>query len=351
MELKHIVGRTWVAEGSTALLPVYFLTDRDIVLIDTVYARLDRTGLAHLIDDNGLCLRGVICSHAHFDHTGNVRYLQQRCGCPAAIQLIEAGISVNTDSYRANYVALTYGKSRQLFLEECFTADIIIGPEDDHLDMAGARFGIMQLPGHSAGHIGIVTPDGVAYVGDCLIDRDQIAAAKLPTSMFIAKDLESKEYLRTVDAPAYIVAHKQVLTDRAAFNALIDENLAFIHAKERELLDDLTDGMTFSDWIAAFCKRENVRTHNELKFSIVERNFSNFAAWLTDTGRVTVQREFCAKNTITPAMQGSTPDHPSKNRRSAFGRPAVFLFSYLPQPSLMAASSSVLPVPFSAEME
>lgn len=295
MELKHIVGRTWVAEGSTALLPVYFLTDRDIVLIDTGYAKLDRTGLAHLIDDNGLCLRGVICSHAHFDHTGNVRYLQQRCGCPAAIQLIEAGISVNTDSYRANYVALTYGKSRQLFLEECFTADVIIGPEDDHLDMAGARFGIIQLPGHSAGHIGIVTPDGVVYVGDCLIDRDQIAAAKLPTSMFIAKDLESKEYLRTVDAPAYIVAHKQVLTDRAAFNALIDENIAFIHAKERELLDDLTDGMTFSDWIAAFCKRENVRTHNELKFSIVERNFSNFAAWLTDTGRVTVQREFCAK--------------------------------------------------------
>ena len=192
-------------------------------------------------------------------------------------------------------MALTYGKSRQLFLEECFTADIIIGPEDDHLDMAGARFGIMQLPGHSAGHIGIVTPDGVAYVGDCLIDREQIAAAKLPTSMFIAKDLESKEYLRTVDAPAYIVAHKQVLTDRAAFNALIDENIAFIHAKERELLDDLTDGMTFSDWIAAFCKRENVRTHNQLKFSIVERNFSNFAAWMEDEGLVEIRREFCAK--------------------------------------------------------
>ena len=80
-----------------------------------------------------------------------------------------------------------------------------------------------------------------------------------------------------------------------AVGALIDENIAFIHAKERELLDDLTDGMTFSDWIAAFCKRENVRTHNELKFSIVERNFANFAARLTDSGRIRVQREFCAK--------------------------------------------------------
>ena len=53
--------------------------------------------------------------------------------------------------------------------------------------------------------------------------------------------------------------------------------------------------MTFSDWIAAFCRREDIRTHNELKFSVVERNFSNFAAWLTDIGRVAIQREFCAK--------------------------------------------------------
>ena len=295
MELRRVYGNTYAAVGATALMPVYKLTEQDIVLMDTGYARLDRSALTNLIEDNGFRLRGIICSHAHFDHTGNVRYLQQRYGCLAAAQIIEAGISVNPDAYRANYVALTYGKSREYFLEECFTADVIIGPEDEYLDFCGVRFGILQLPGHSAGHIGVVTPDGVAYVGDCLIDQQQIDSAKLPTSMFIAKDLESKERLRTVDAPAYIVAHKQVLTDRAAFNALIDENIAFIHAKERELLDDLTDGMTFSDWIAAFCKRENVRTRNELKFSIVERNFSNFAAWLTDTGRVTVQREFCAK--------------------------------------------------------
>ena len=38
------------------------------------------------------------------------------------------------------------------------------------------------------------------------------------------------------------MAHKQVLTDRAAFDALIDENIAFIHAKEQELLADL-DGL------------------------------------------------------------------------------------------------------------
>ena len=292
MKLRHVLGRTWVAEASTALLPIYRVTDTDIILIDTGYAKLDRAGLTALIEDRGFHLRGIICSHAHFDHSGNVRYLQQRCGAKAAAHIIEAGISVNPDAYRANYVALTYGKSREIFLEECFVADTIIGPEDDFLDFCGVRFGILQLPGHSAGHIGVVTPDNVAYVGDCLIDQQQIDSAKLPTSMFIARDLQSKEFLRRTQYDAYILAHKSVVTDIAP---LVDSNIAFIHRKAEELLNDLTDGMTFAQWISTFCQRENIRTKNELKFSIIERNFSNFVDWLTDEGRILVRREYCAK--------------------------------------------------------
>ena len=293
MELRHVYGNTYAAVGATALMPVYKLTERDIVLMDTGYARLDRSALVNLIEGNGFRLRGILCSHAHFDHTGNVRYLQQRYGCQAAAQIIEAGISVNTEAYRANYVALTYGKSREYLLEECFPADVIIPADAEHLDFCGARFGILQLPGHSAGHIGVVTPDGVAYLGDCLIDEEQIAAAKLPTSMFIARDLESKESLRNLRRPAYIIAHKQVLTD---IGPLIDRNIAFIHDKGRELMEDLEDGMSFDQWIYAFCQRENVRTRNEFKFSIVERNFANVVDWLTDEGKVEVRREFCAKH-------------------------------------------------------
>ena len=292
MELRHVLGRTWVAEASTALLPIYRVTDTDIILIDTGYAKLDRAGLTALIEDRGFHLRGIICSHAHFDHSGNVRYLQQRCGAKAAAHIIEARISVNPDAYRANYVALTYGKSREFFLEECFVADTIIGQEDDFLDFCGVRFGILQLPGHSAGHIGVVTPDNVAYVGDCLIDQQQIDSAKLPTSMFIARDLQSKEFLRRTQYDAYILAHKSVVTDIAP---LVDSNIAFIHRKAEELLNDLTDGMTFAQWISTFCQRENIRTKNELKFSIIERNFSNFVDWLTDEGRILVRREYCAK--------------------------------------------------------
>ena len=77
--------------------------------------------------------------------------------------------------------------------------------------------------------------------------------------MFIARDLESKESLRNLRRPAYIIAHKQVLTD---IGPLIDRNIAFIHDKGRELLEDLEDGMSFDQWIYAFCQREK-RPHPE----------------------------------------------------------------------------------------
>ena len=95
MELLHVLGNTYAAVAATALLPVYKLNDRDVVLIDTGYAKLDRSSLTNLIDQQGWRVRAVLCSHAHFDHTGNVRYLQERYGAKAAIYLIEAGISVN----------------------------------------------------------------------------------------------------------------------------------------------------------------------------------------------------------------------------------------------------------------
>ena len=184
MELRHVYGNTYAAVGATALMPVYKLTDTDIVLMDTGYARLDRSALVNLIEGNGFRLRGIICSHAHFDHTGNVRYLQQRYGCLAAAQIIEAGISVNPDAYRANYVALTYGKSREYLLEECFPADVIIPADAGHLDFCGARFGILQLPGHSAGHIGVVTPDvpiwdsGKDGIDDAVYEAANVAVGK-----------------------------------------------------------------------------------------------------------------------------------------------------------------------------
>lgn len=109
MELLHIHKDTWAAVGATALIPFYRLTDTDIVLLDTGIAASDREGLTALLEEHGLRPKGILCSHAHYDHVGNAAYLRCRYGCPIAMPMIEAAICADATAFRANYETLTYG--------------------------------------------------------------------------------------------------------------------------------------------------------------------------------------------------------------------------------------------------
>ncbi|NLU23760.1 MAG: MBL fold metallo-hydrolase [Clostridiales bacterium] len=292
MELRHISGCTYVIEAATALLTVYQSTGRNIILIDTGLADQDRSSLTELIDTHGFCLQGIVCSHAHFDHTGNARYLQQRYQCPVAMPLAEAGLAVTPDAYRSNYVALTYAQSHRLFADVCVKANVIIPPDAASFSFCGVSFGVLQLPGHTAGQIGIVTPDNVAYLSDCLIGRDTMEHAKLPTIMNVAQDMDSKYTLLSLHCSYYIIAHKEVLPD---VQELVTYNLSAIEARIEKLLCCLREGMTHDQWLSAFCQTEAVHTQKDLKLSILERNFNNFLSYLEDTGRIATERENTVK--------------------------------------------------------
>ena len=292
MELRHVLGNTWVAEAASALIGVYRLNESDVILLDTGVARLDREGLTALLNRNGLVPRGIICSHAHYDHTGNAAFLRCRYGAQIAAQVIEAGIGATPESYRANYIPLTYAECRKYFVEDAFPTDVILGIHDDRLSFCGADFHVLQLPGHAAGQIGIITPDNVAYLADSLVGPGVMATAKLPTAMFVAQDLETKRSLRQLSCEAYILAHKDVLPD---IHSIIDRNVDFVHDKAHHVLSCLTDGMTLSQWLMAFSKAVGFRTQDEFKLSIIHRNFTNFAAYLQDSGSVATCRDASEK--------------------------------------------------------
>ena len=242
MELKHICGNTYAAIGEGAVLGLYRLNDRDIVLLDTGVRKKDREPLDALIEENGFAVKGIFCSHAHYDHSGNTAHLRQRWGALTAAQIIEAGIAATPEAYHANYPFTTYAQCRAWFSEECFPTDVVIGRNDDHVSFCGVNFDVVQLPGHAAGQIGIITPDNVAYLADSLIGPATLAASKLPTSMCIEDDLRSKEKVRSLGCQAYILAHHDVI--EGDIGPTVDANITFYHRKAKEMLDCLHDGMT-----------------------------------------------------------------------------------------------------------
>ena len=83
MELEHVLGNTWVFK-SWELIPFYKVDESHCILLDTGLND-QREDLEESLQREGLTPVGVICSHAHIDHMGNVAYLKEKYGTQLAM--------------------------------------------------------------------------------------------------------------------------------------------------------------------------------------------------------------------------------------------------------------------------
>ena len=169
MELEQVKGNTWVLK-SWELIPFYKLDDSHCILLDTGLND-QREDLEGSLREAGLTPVGVICSHAHIDHMGNVAYLKQTYGTQLAMSLGEAGhqmsyLGLNITNYLMSPEDVV--ESPPLHGTPCL-ADRIILPTEDRITFCGATFDIIHTPGHTVDHICTRTPDNVLYLGDAMM--------------------------------------------------------------------------------------------------------------------------------------------------------------------------------------
>ncbi len=180
MELEQVKGNTWVLK-SWELIPFYKLDDSHCILLDTGLND-QREDLEGSLREAGLTPVGVICSHAHIDHMGNVAYLKQTYGTQLAMSLGEAGhqmsyLGLNITNYLMSPEDVV--ESPPLHGTPCL-ADRIILPTEDRITFCGATFDIIHTPGHTVDHICTRTPDNVLYLGDAMMTGRTLHHSKFP---------------------------------------------------------------------------------------------------------------------------------------------------------------------------
>lgn len=282
MELKQVKGNTWVVKANE-LIPIYRLPEGRCVLMDTGL-RKEREELEQTLLDAGLTPAAVLCSHAHVDHCANNGYFQEKYHIPVALSAPEAGMCSSILNLKCYRLLVSPDAAEQEMGDMVHSPDVVLPYRDAAVELAGAEFGIVTTPGHSSGHICMVTPDNVCYAGDAIMSREMLNA-KLPYALSIHHAMASRQKLRTLGCDAFIMAHKGVCRGDE-IGELIDLNHQLILRRAEEMRALVTGPMDFSHICALVCQKYGLFTQRPRRALYYERNIRFFIEFLVDRGEL-----------------------------------------------------------------
>ena len=286
MKLTQVKGNTWVLEGNQ-LIPIYILPGGGhCVLIDTGL-RKEREEIEQTLLDAGLVPDAVLCSHAHVDHCANNEYFQKKYHIPVALSAPEAGMASSILNLKCYRLLVSPDTAEQEMRDMVHTPDLIIPYLDWKFNLAGAEFGIVTTPGHSSGHICVITPDNVCYTGDAIMSREMLGA-KLPYALSIQHAMDSRQKLRKLNCDYFVMAHKGICT-REEIDQLIEDNHALILERAAEIRALVTEPMNFSQVCALVCQKYQLFSTRARRALYYERNIRFFMEFLLDRGEIDME--------------------------------------------------------------
>jgi len=161
--------------------------------------------------------------------------------------------------------------------------DCPIPDEEGVFSFCGVDFRILPTPGHSPGHLCVITPDDVCYVGDALLSGKMLDA-KIPYNFAHQAALDSYDLLLNLKCEKYILAHRGVFED---LTELAEVNRKLVMDKADLILSLITHPMSESAIYEAVCEHYTLLTSKPLKSAMMERNIHSYVEYLLDRGDLT----------------------------------------------------------------
>ncbi len=215
MQLNHIVGNTYFLDGDSAV-GVYVFPDNTCLLVDSGPGEARAKKIMEVIDREGLQVQTIFSTHAHADHSGGNAYIQAQTGCSIMASAMAAAIIENPlfgPAMLYSAYPLRVLKSRALMPQPSKVDQIIqAGP----LHINNENFIILDLPGHSIGQLGLVNPDGVAFLGDSLMHEEMLSDYPFLYMVDIDSQLQTIEYIKQNCWPKVFLTHGGLVDDLQA---------------------------------------------------------------------------------------------------------------------------------------
>ena len=145
-------------------------------------------------------------------------------------------------------------------------------------------FEIIPLGGHFFDMVGFKTPDGVAYIADCLSSEQTLKKYGVGVIVDVEAYIETLERIKTMDASLFIPAHAEPTNDIAP---LAQVNIDAVLSTSAQILSLCAEPVTFDELIGRLFDSMGL-TLSLQQYVLVGSTVKSYLSYLCDNGQMTV---------------------------------------------------------------
>lgn len=275
MQLNHITGNSYYLDGDSAV-GVYVFSDNTCLLVDSGPGEARAKKIMDVLDQAGLQVHAIFSTHSHADHCGGNAYIQTKTDCIIMASALAAAVIENPllgSAMLYSAYPLRVLKNRVL-MPQPSKVEQIIQPGIIHIK--NEQFVILDLPGHSIGQLGLVNPDGVAFLGDSLMHEEMLADYPFLYMVDIDSQLHTLEYIKQNCWSRVFLTHGGLLDD---LQSNVNNNQQRINDIINQILAMLTSNNSREQVVAHLIKYYNISV-NTGQYYLVSSTISAFLSYL-----------------------------------------------------------------------
>lgn len=194
---------------SPAKIGLYLANDRDVYLIDSGNDKDAGRKVRQILERKEWNLKAILNTHSNADHIGGNAYLQRQYGC----KIFAGGMEGAFTRFPILEPSFLYGGYPFKELRHKF----LMAAGSDTAEWSDPDFPkeitILPLPGHFFDMVGFQTPDGTAFLADCLSSQASLDKYQISFLYDVEAYLKTLEDVAAMEAKRFVPAHADATED------------------------------------------------------------------------------------------------------------------------------------------
>lgn len=263
-----------------AKIGIYRNEDNSVYLIDSGNDKEAGRKVRQILDKNGWTLKAILVTHSNADHIGGNKYLQAQTGC----QIFAPGIEADFTRHTILEPAFLYGGFPPRDLRHKF----LLAQESEAVDITSSDFPkeieVLPLPGHFFDMVGYRMPDGVCFMADCVSSAATLEKYRVGYIYDVKAYLETLDYIETLEAPVFVPAHTETVSDMRELAALNRNVVLEIIDK---ILEICAEPVNFERILQRIFSDYGLIMSFE-QYALVGNTVKSYLSYLKDSGKVNI---------------------------------------------------------------